>query len=262
MLIMVSRVAQVSHPTLYRVLTQPMHPGKVEAGGDFGDTGTALGRKVDTRNGGCMRASQPLRFYANPVKLLLLLLVSTMFVAAGFWILREPAISAKPSTTLVAWLAIGFFGLGVIVFLIQILHDVVFRQPALQIDGLGWTYHPPLWAKKQTAYWQDIDHVAIYYQWMRESQIRHKPQYTYYLVVHGIEPRIPAHVSRFSRVAMRLYYRHYPELEDALMAAPLNNLFVRTTPEKVERVLERISTTYDVELRLYDILVDTEIRPL
>ncbi len=59
-----------------------------------------------------MSEGQPLRFYANPLKFLLLLLASAIFVAIGIWMLHTPTTSAKPSNVVIAWLAIGFFGLG------------------------------------------------------------------------------------------------------------------------------------------------------
>lgn len=205
-----------------------------------------------------MRVDHPLRLYANPLKLLLYWLGSAMFVAAGIWMLHTPSISESLFYGVVAWACIGFFGLGVVIFLIMIFRDVFFRLPVLEIDEQGWSCRTTLFVKKQTANWQDIDHVAIYRRWMRESAIRHKPRYMYYLVVHGVDPSKPAGVSRFSA---RLY-RFYPALREALMVVPLNTVFVRTTPEKVERILTRIRAAYDFELRLYDIRVDSEIHQM
>ena len=205
-----------------------------------------------------MSEDKALRFYARPLKLVLLILAPAAFVALGIWMLRTPDISADQFNVVVAWAAVGFFGLGAVVLLIIFVRDVVFRLPVLQIDEQGWVTRTTLFVKKQTANWQDIDHVAVYRQWLRDRSIRHRPKYMYWLVVHGVDP---GKVARNSRFAARRY-RFYPALWESLMVVPLNNLFIRTTPEKVEQLLARIRATYDSELHQYDIRVDTETHPL
>ena len=199
-----------------------------------------------------MREGQSLRFYANPLKLLLLLLGATMFVAVGIWMLRTPGISAKPFNVFIAWAAIGFFGLGIAVFGIMAIQEMILRKPVLQVDEQGWIHRPTLFARKQTANWQNIEHVAMYRQ--RLGQARSM----YYLVIYGANPDKEA---RVSGLATRMY-RFYPALAGALMVVPLNNLFVRATPAKVGRLLERIGTTYAHELRQYGIQADAEMQPL
>ena len=108
---MVSRVACTSHTAVNRELTEQMNPARVEALAMRSVRQAAM----DVRNGGCMSEGQPLRFYANPLKFLLLLLASAIFVAIGIWMLHTPAIGAKSPNVVVAWLAIGFFGLGGVV---------------------------------------------------------------------------------------------------------------------------------------------------
>ncbi len=139
-----------------------------------------------------------------------------------------------------------------LVFLIGFIHDVVLRRAVLEIDEQGWSYSPPLFVVKQTANWQDIDHIAIYRQPVARRQTM------YYLVVHGVDP---SKVVRRSLFATRMY-RFYPALREALMAVPLNTLFVRAKPAKVEQVLERIRTRYAYELHLYGIDVDTDMHRL
>lgn len=196
-----------------------------------------------------------MRFYGNPLKFLLLLLGSAIFVAIGLWILRAPTVSVSPFGVFgvfIAWVAIAFFGLGAVVFLIGCLHDVILRRAVLEIDEQRWSYSPPLFVRRQTANWQDIDHVAIYRQQLGQRRTM------YYLVVHGVDPSKAAHTSRFAAGM----YNIYPALREALIGVPLNYLFVRTTPAKVEGVLERIRTRYAYELHLYGIRVDTAIRAL
>lgn len=205
-----------------------------------------------------MSEGQPLRFYAKPLKLLLLLLGSAIFVAIGYLLLRDPRMSANLFNVVMAWAAIILFGLGVAFFLIIFIRDAVFRLPVLQIDERGWVTRTTLFVKKQTTKWQDIDHVAIYRQWTRQSLIRRRPEYMYWLVVHGVDP---SKVARRPRFSARMY-RFYPALREALMVVPLNNLFVRMTQEKVERVLASIRDRYDDELRLNQIRFDTQIHRL
>jgi hypothetical protein len=62
-----------------------------------------------------MRKDQPLRFYAKPVKLLPLLIASAILVAVSIRIPHDPRERANQVNVVIAWLAIGFFG---VVFLI------------------------------------------------------------------------------------------------------------------------------------------------
>lgn len=196
-----------------------------------------------------MSEGNPLRFYANPVKLVLLLLGSAIFVAIGFWMLHDPAVSAKPVNVFIGWAAVVFFGLGVVVFLIMTIRDVVLRRAALQIDEQGWSFLSGPFVGTKTVNWQDIAQVAIYRQRLGPGRTM------YYVVIHGRNPNKVTRAARFSA-------RFYPSLQGSLMTLPLNNLFVRTTPAKVERLLERIRTRYAYELRLYGIQVDTALRAL
>ena len=199
-----------------------------------------------------MRDGQPLRFYASPVKVLLFVLGSAAFVAAGIWMLRTPGMSAKPFNVLIAWAAIVFFGFGEIVFLITAIQEVLLRRPVLQVDEQGWLFRPALFARKQVASWRNIKHVALYRQQLGQARSM------YYLVIYGSNPDKEA---RASCLAARMY-RFYPAMAGALMVVPLNSLFVRITPKNVELILERICTTYAQELRSYGIQVDPEVQPL
>lgn len=195
-----------------------------------------------------MQESGPLRFYASPVRLLLLILGSGVFVAGGVWILRTPRYSYD---VVMAWLAIWFFGLGLIVFLILVMRDVIFRQPVLEIDGQGWSRRTAFLANQQTIHWQDIERVGVY------SQELGQKRRMFYLVIYGRNPNNVAHVT-----TQRFVTRFYPVLQGALMTLPLNNLFLRATPAKVERILERIRAVYASEIRQYGIQIDTAIQRL
>jgi hypothetical protein len=100
-----------------------------------------------------MHAGKPLCLYANPVKMSLSLLGSAAFVFGGLWLLRHPTTNTSALTVAAAWVAIVFFGIGTIVFLIMFIRDVIFRRPLLRIDEQGWTYRATLFLRKQTASW-------------------------------------------------------------------------------------------------------------
>jgi hypothetical protein len=196
-----------------------------------------------------MSEGHPLRFYANPIKLLLLLLASLIFVVIGLLMLHDPKASARPSNVAIAWAAIVFFGLGAGVFLVMNFRNLIVRRAVLQIDEQGWSYLSGPFVSTRTVNWQDIAHIALYRQRMGRGGTM------YYLVLHGKSPNKVTRAARFSA-------RFYPSLQGSLMTLPLNNVFVRTTPKKVERLLERIRTRYAYELHLYGVQVDAQIDAL
>lgn len=79
----------------------------------------------------------------------------------------------------------------------------------------------------------------------------------FYLVIYGRNPNNVAHVT-----TQRFVTRFYPVLQGALMTLPLNNLFLRATPAKIEWILERIRAVYTSELRQYGIQIDAAIQRL
>ncbi|HEX8036313.1 MAG TPA: STM3941 family protein [Ktedonobacterales bacterium] len=194
-----------------------------------------------------MITSQPLRLYANPVKLLLLLLGSAVFVLIGFLMLQDAKVRSDASQTAMAYVAIAFFGLCSVVFIIMIVRDTVFRLPVLQIDGQRWNYKSPLGGKAQAVPWQNIRAIALFRQKLPRTS-------TYYLVVYARDPqqaprpRTQAFTARF-----------YPSLSGAAMSVPLNTLFVRTTPSKSKRLLERIVSTCAHEMQLHRVQVSGEM---
>lgn len=204
-----------------------------------------------------MQGGKPLRLYANPVKISLYLLGSAAFVAGGLWLLRHPTANANPLTAATAWFAIVFFSIGTAIFLLMFIRDVVLRRAILRIDEQGWNYRATLFLGKQAASWQDITHVGIYRQWMGESRFRRRATYMYWLIAHGTDLQKVARVTRDPFSA-----RFYPALRGTLIAVPLNMLFIRVTPQKLDRMLERIRTEVDFELRLYGVQVNDIIRDL
>ena len=195
-----------------------------------------------------MQTGHPLRLYANPVKQFLLLLCSAAFVSIGLLMLQDPKVRADASKTAVAYAAVVFFGLGVVVFLIMILRYTVFRSPVLQIDAQGWSYSPPLLGEALAVPWYNIRAIALLRQKMPRNTM-------YYLVVYARDPQqLPRHPR-----AQAFAARFYPSLSGAAISVPLNSLFVRTTPSKSKRLLERIVSTCAHEIQLHRVQVSGEM---
>lgn len=194
-----------------------------------------------------MTTDHSLRLYANPVKQFLYLLVSGAFVLGGLLLLHDPKVRANPAKTAGAYAAIIFFGLGVVVFLIMILRYTVFRSPVLQIDAQGWSYSPPLLGEALAVPWYNIRAIALLRQKMPRNTM-------YYLVVYARDPQQLPHARTRTFTA-----RLYPSLSGAAMSIPLNSLFVRTTPAKGKRLLERIASTCPHEIQLHRVQVSGEM---
>lgn len=79
----------------------------------------------------------PVRINARPVRLMGL---SLLFVIGGFWLLHTPGNMIQ---TVMGMLAVLFFGLGVVFFLLQFLCQLVRRIPMLIINGEGIQYFQP-----------------------------------------------------------------------------------------------------------------------
>lgn len=194
-----------------------------------------------------MITSQPLRLYANPVKEFLYLLASAAFVSIGIFLLQDPKVRANPSKAVMAYAAIVFFGLGVVVFLIMIVRETVFRHPVLQIDAQGWNYTNPLGGKAQAVPWQNIRAIAVFRQKMPRTSM-------YYLVVYARDPQQVPHPRTQAFTA-----HFYPSLSGAALSIPLNTLFVRTTPANSKRLLERIVSTCAPDIQLHRVQVSAEM---
>lgn len=199
-----------------------------------------------------MITSQPLRLYANPVKEFLYLLASAAFVSIGIFLLQDPKVRANPSKAVMAYAAIVFFGLGVVVFLIMIVRETVFRHPVLQIDAQGWNYTNPLGGKAQAVPWQNIRAIAVFRQKMPRTSM-------YHLVVYAKDPQqLPQH-PRAQAFAMRFFPTLSASMSDVAMSVILNTLFVHTTPAKSKRLLERIASTCAHDIQLHRVQVSAEL---
>jgi len=191
-----------------------------------------------------------LRLYSNPFKQSLYLLISLGFVAAGLLLLRGPKFSADALNVVIAYLCIGFFGLGSVVFLYSMVRDLLGRHPVLQVDAQGWTYNPALGFHSQHVPWQDVGRVALYRQRLKSSRM-------FYLV---LEARHPDELPPSRTRAMTA--RFYPSMSLAVMSVPLNTVLMRASPAKVERLLHRVKTEFSGELDSYGIAVGDQIQDM
>ncbi len=128
--------------------------------------------------------------------------------------------------------------------------EFLLRRPVLQVDSQGWTFNPALGQCPQQATWQDIGRVAIYLQCLQRTKV-------FYLVVEARRPEDTP-----ESTVHKITTRFYPSLSSALITAPLNTVFVRTTPAKTARLLQRIQTMFADELRGYQIVVDDTIHDM
>ena len=191
-----------------------------------------------------------LRLYSNPFKQSLYLLVALGFVAAGLLMLRDPQFSADTAHAVMAYLCIGFFGLGSVVFLYSITRDLLVRHPVLQVDARGWTYHPALGRQVQRVPWQAVGRIALYRQRVRSTRM-------YYLVLEARHSgRLP--LSRARAVATHLY----PSIAQAVMTVPLNAVFMRASPAQVEHLLHSVQVEFFRELQYYSIAVANQIQDM
>ena len=173
----------------------------------------------------------------------------------GVWLVRDSGGEVLFSAA--GWVFLVVFGCGTAIMLLQLVRDGVLRYPLLQIDDQGWSSRRTLFLGKRTANWQDIEHIGVYRQYAGQYNIVRTTSYLYYLVVQAKDPAKAARVSIYPS-AMRFY----PVLHEALMAVPLNSLFLHTTPDKVEEVLQQILDIYSVEIASYGIQASTEIESL
>jgi hypothetical protein len=188
-----------------------------------------------------------LRLYRNPFKQLLYLLAGLGFVAVGVLMLSDPTVRADASRSGIAYLTVGFFGLGVVVSLYSLARDLVVRRPLLQVDAHGWTYDPPLGRNGGQVSWEDIGRVVLFCQHLA-SRFRTNRRYFFIL-----EARHPDQL-RQSRVRA-FTHRLFPAFSQSLMGFSVNDAFMRTTPEKVERLLQHIQAEFSEEFHRYGIEV-------
>lgn len=191
-----------------------------------------------------------LRLYGNPFKQSLYLLISLGFVAAGLLLLRSPKYSAGALNVVMAYLCIGFFGLGSVVFLYSMARDLLVRHPVLQVDAQGWTYHPALGLHSQHVPWQDVGRVALYRQRVKSSRM-------FYLVLEARHPdELPPSPARAMAASL------YPSMARVVMTVPLNTVLMRMSPAKAERLLRRVQTEFSGELHSYGIAVAGKIQDM
>ena len=189
-----------------------------------------------------------LRLYSNPFKQSLYLLGALAFVAAGVLILHDPTSDA--GTVIMGYIAVGFFGLCGAVFLFSMARDLLTRHPLLQVNTQGWSYISSLGVNPQHVSWEDIGRIALYRQRLSRNKM-------FYLVLEARHPEAQP-PSRLREMAASLY----PSMSLVVMSIPLNTAFIRTTPAKVERLLQRIQTEFPGELHSYGIVVDDAIHDM
>ena len=87
-----------------------------------------------------MNTGYPLRLYASPLRLIVPLIASLVFVAIGYLMVFNPGAQSGSWNTVVSWSVLSFFGLGFILFGMEFVVLVVARRPLLEVTPEGWRY--------------------------------------------------------------------------------------------------------------------------
>lgn len=190
-----------------------------------------------------------LRFYANPLKQVVYLLFSLLFVAAGLALIHSSRTTPVGLYVLVlGYLDVVFFGLGSCVLLVSIVRSFLRPRLALQVDTQGWTYTPAGLDWTQHAAWQKVSRIAIQRQRISRSKRR-------FLLVLEEERRGDAAQSDAGTSATS----PSPLSNAMVMFVELDSIFPYATPGRLMRMLERIRTEFAAELDRYGITVATTI---
>jgi hypothetical protein len=191
-----------------------------------------------------------LRLYANPLKEALVLPIALAFVAVGVLMMRYAHLT--PAGLFVLTLGIvdvAFFGLGGVTLLVSILRHLVRPRPVLRIDAKGWTYTPTNLSWTAHTDWQSISRVAIQCQRVRWRR-------RFLLIVEGkAQDAVGANEPTAEDSTPR-------PPESVVMYLALNDIFLRTSPRKASRLLERIQLEFAGELDRYGVTVASTIEDI
>lgn len=189
-----------------------------------------------------------LRFYVNPLKQVVYLPFSLVFVAAGLALIH----SAKPTPVgqyvlALGYLSVAFFGLGSCVLLFSVGRSLLRPRPVLQVDAQGWTYTPAGQDWTQHVAWQEMSRVALQRQRVRSRRR--------FLLVLEEEPRGDTAPSDADTSTIS----PSPPSSSVVMFVELNPFFLHATPGKLMRMLERMQTECAAELERHGITVVTTV---
>ncbi|HLJ81435.1 MAG TPA: STM3941 family protein, partial [Ktedonobacterales bacterium] len=104
-----------------------------------------------------------LRYYPSLLKMLAVLAGSLAFVLAGVWMLNDGT-HRDPITIIVAYLAIGFFGLCALVGIAFMALIVFIRKPLLLINSRGIFAPFPIVRVGTDIHWEDVEEISVYKQ--------------------------------------------------------------------------------------------------
>lgn len=199
-----------------------------------------------------MGEGYPLRLYANPVKLLLLLVFTTGLAGLCYWLLKHPQPGRWfPFDTFMAIACIALFGTGGVVLLLASVIWIIFRRPLLAIDGQGLLAQSSPFGGGQAVNWPDISDIVVVRQRYSHSVTQ------YHLLARVKDPAGLPHPRWRAFNA-----RFYPQMANAGAFVTLNFVFLRTTPTKIDRLLERFAETCAHEIKFYGIGLHREIHDL
>jgi hypothetical protein len=110
----------------------------------------------------------PLRFYAQPLKVIALFLMMAGVCALAVWLALSP--NVPPGGKPAAFFSIPLFGYGAIAYLTLVVQRVIMGRPLLEIDARGWAYAMPFTLGERSLPWDNIASIALFYTpWWRYS---------------------------------------------------------------------------------------------
>ncbi len=193
-----------------------------------------------------MATGYPLRFYADPLKLMIQAIIMFGCLIISCLIMRY---NAFPLVHVIGWICLIVSGFATIIFLLMLCRYLLLCQPWLEIDGQAWSRSNPF-GRTLHINWQDIASITLH------CQLISRDTYQYWILLQARSPE------QLSHQRLRAFNgMFYPVMRNAT-DIPLNQLFLRATPEKCQRLLDRIVASCGHELQLYGIEVECEIKPL
>lgn len=196
-----------------------------------------------------MNTGYPLRLYASPLRLIVLLIASLVFAAIGYLMVFNPGTQSGSWNTVVGWSVLIFFGLGCILFGMELALLVVARRPLLEVTPEGWRYRlSTLFLKKASVSWQEIGHIGMYQQRTGRSSA------TYIVLIRKSEALRAAIAQNAPAIYLQEYFAR-----DA-QRIPLTLAYFRVTPTVCERLLAEMRAVCAHEINLYGVYLEPKVQ--
>jgi hypothetical protein len=184
-----------------------------------------------------------IRLYINPVKYGLMLAFCVVLVLI-VW--SSPPTKANDLAT--SYFITALMAVAILVLLVILVRAAIVRQPVLQVDTRGWTYHPLFGQPERFVDWRDVGGVGSGRQSVRGVGF-------YSLVLYA---RLPQRTQRPHVRTLRLT----PSIQETLLRVGLGFAYIWPTRSSSQQLVQRISREFSNEIRLHQIVVAEKANPL